>query len=199
MPIFAPTNSNLLFKLSNQTTMELKGSKTEQNLQTAFAGESQAHTKYLYYASRAKKDGYVQMSKIFEETAKNEKEHAKIWFKYLHGGAVPATEVNLADAAAGENYEWTDMYDGFAKVAREEGFDEIAERFEMVGAIEKEHEARYRRLLDNIEGKRVFSREGDCVWQCSNCGHIVIGKQAPEECPVCAHPQSYFELRAENY
>ncbi|MBR6925700.1 MAG: ferritin-like domain-containing protein, partial [Bacteroidaceae bacterium] len=163
--------------------MELKGSKTEQNLQTAFAGESQAHTKYLYYASRAKKDGYVQMSKIFEETAKNEKEHAKIWFKYLHGGAVPATEVNLADAAAGENYEWTDMYDGFAKVAREEGFDEIAERFEMVGAIEKEHEARYRRLLDNIEGKRVFSREGDCVWQCSNCGHIVIGKQAPEECP----------------
>ncbi|MBR7028155.1 MAG: rubrerythrin family protein [Bacteroidaceae bacterium] len=179
--------------------MELKGSKTEQNLQTAFAGESQAHTKYLYYASRAKKDGYVQMSKIFEETAKNEKEHAKIWFKYLHGGAVPATEVNLADAAAGENYEWTDMYDGFAKVAREEGFDEIAERFEMVGAIEKEHEARYRRLLDNIEGKRVFSREGDCVWQCSNCGHIVIGKQAPEECPVCAHPQSYFELRAENY
>ena len=179
--------------------MELEGSKTEQNLQTAFAGESQAHTKYLYYASRAKKDGYVQMSKIFEETAKNEKEHAKIWFKYLHGGAVPATEVNLADAAAGENYEWTDMYDGFAKVAREEGFDEIAERFEMVGAIEKEHEARYRRLLDNIEGKRVFSREGDCVWQCSNCGHIVIGKQAPEECPVCAHPQSYFELRAENY
>ena len=179
--------------------MELKGSKTEQNLQTAFAGEPQAHTKYLYYASRAKKDGYVQMSKIFEETAKNEKEHAKIWFKYLHGGAVPATEVNLADAAAGENYEWTDMYDGFAKVAREEGFDEIAERFEMVGAIEKEHEARYRRLLDNIEGKRVFSREGDCVWQCSNCGHIVIGKQAPEECPVCAHPQSYFELRAENY
>ena len=179
--------------------MELKGTKTEKNLQTAFAGESQAHTKYLYYASRAKKDGYVQMSKIFEETAKNEKEHAKIWFKYLHGGAVPATEVNLADAAAGENYEWTDMYDGFAKTAREEGFDEIAERFEMVGAIEKEHEARYRRLLDNIEGKRVFSREGDCVWQCSNCGHIVIGKQAPEECPVCAHPQSYFELRAENY
>lgn len=178
---------------------ELKGSRTEQNLQTAFAGESQAHTKYLYYASRAKKDGFVQMSRIFEETAKNEKEHAKIWFKYLHGGAVPATEANLADAAAGENYEWTDMYAGFAKIAREEGFDEIAERFEMVGAIEKEHEERYRRLLDNIEQKRVFTREGDCVWQCSNCGHIVIGKQAPEECPVCAHPQSYFELRAENY
>ena len=178
---------------------ELKGSRTEQNLQTAFAGESQAHTKYLYYASRAKKDGYVQIGKIFEETAKNEKEHAKIWFKYLHGGAVPATELNLADAAAGENYEWTDMYDGFAKIAREEGFDEIAERFEMVGAIEKEHEERYRRLLDNVEKKRVFSREGDCVWQCSNCGHIVIGKQAPEECPVCSHPKSYFELRAENY
>ncbi|MBQ7634093.1 MAG: rubrerythrin family protein, partial [Bacteroidaceae bacterium] len=165
---------------------ELKGSRTEQNLQTAFAGESQAHTKYLYYASRAKKDGFVQMSRIFEETAKNEKEHAKIWFKYLHGGAVPATEANLADAAAGENYEWTDMYAGFAKIAREEGFDEIAERFEMVGAIEKEHEERYRRLLNNIEQKRVFTREGDCVWQCSNCGHIVIGKQAPEECPVCA-------------
>ena len=178
---------------------ELKGSRTEQNLQTAFAGESQAHTKYLYYASRAKKDGFVQMSRIFEETAKNEKEHAKIWFKYLHGGAVPATEANLADAAAGENYEWTDMYAGFAKIAREEGFDEIAERFEMVGAIEKEHEERYRRLLNNIEQKRVFTREGDCVWQCSNCGHIVIGKQAPEECPVCAHPQSYFELRAEHY
>lgn len=178
---------------------ELKGSRTEQNLQTAFAGESQAHTKYLYYASRAKKDGFVQMSRIFEETAKNEKEHAKIWFKYLHGGAVPATEANLADAAAGENYEWTDMYAGFAKIAREEGFDEIAERFEMVGAIEKEHEERYRRLLNNIEQKRVFTREGDCVWKCSNCGHIVIGKQAPEECPVCAHPQSYFELRAENY
>lgn len=178
---------------------ELKGSRTEQNLQTAFAGESQAHTKYLYYASRAKKDGFVQIGKIFEETAKNEKEHAKLWFKYLHGGSVPTTTRNLADAAAGENYEWTDMYDNFAKIAREEGFDEIAERFEQVGAIEKEHEERYRRLLDNVEQKRVFSREGDCVWQCSNCGHIIIGKQAPEKCPVCAHPQSYFELRAENY
>ncbi len=178
---------------------ELKGSKTEQNLQTAFAGESQAHTKYLYYASRAKKDGYVQMSKIFEETAKNEKEHAKLWFKYLHGGAVPNTEANLADAAAGENYEWTDMYAGFAKTAHEEGFEEIATRFELVAAIEKQHEERYRRLLGNIEGKRVFTREGDCVWQCSNCGHIVIGKQAPEVCPTCAHPQSYFELYKENY
>ena len=178
---------------------ELKGTKTEQNLMTAFAGESQAHTKYLYYASRAKKDGYVQMSGIFEETAKNEKEHAKIWFKLLHGGSVPATTVNLADAAAGENYEWTDMYAQFAKEAREEGFNDIAEKFEMVGAIEKEHEERYRKLLKNIEDEVVFSREGDCVWQCSNCGHIVIGKKAPEECPVCNHPQSYFQIRPENY
>lgn len=178
---------------------ELKGTKTEQNLMTAFAGESQAHTKYLYYASRAKKDGYVQMSGIFEETAKNEKEHAKIWFKLLHGGSVPATTVNLADAAAGENYEWTDMYAQFAKEAREEGFIDIAEKFEMVGAIEKEHEERYRKLLKNIEDQVVFSREGDCVWQCSNCGHIVIGKKAPEECPVCNHPQSYFQIRPENY
>ncbi len=178
---------------------ELKGTKTEQNLMTAFAGESQAHTKYLYYASRAKKDGYVQMSGIFEETAKNEKEHAKIWFKLLHGGSVPATTVNLADAAAGENYEWTDMYAQFAKEAREEGFNDIAEKFEMVGAIEKEHEERYRKLLKNIEDQVVFSREGDCVWQCSNCGHIVIGKKAPEECPVCNHPQSYFQIRPENY
>ena len=178
---------------------ELKGTKTEQNLMTAFAGESQAHTKYLYYASRAKKDGYVQMSGIFEETAKNEKEHAKIWFKLLHGGSVPATTVNLADAAAGKNYEWTDMYAQFAKEAREEGFNDIAEKFEMVGAIEKEHEERYRKLLKNIEDQVVFSREGDCVWQCSNCGHIVIGKKAPEECPVCNHPQSYFQIRPENY
>ncbi len=177
----------------------LSGTKTERNLQTAFAGESQAHTKYLYFASRAKKDGYVQISKIFEETARNEKEHAKIWFKYLNGGAVPSTTENLAAAAAGENYEWTDMYAGFAKTAREEGFEEIAERFEMVGVIERDHEERYRRLLNNVEKRRVFSRDGDCVWQCSNCGHIVIGRQAPEMCPVCAHPQSYFELRAENY
>lgn len=178
---------------------ELKGTKTEQNLVAAFAGESQAHTKYQYFASKAKKDGYEQMAHIFEETSRNEKEHAKLWFKYLHGGAVPSTEENLADAAAGENYEWTDMYATFAKEAREEGFEEIAAKFEMVGAIEKAHEERYRRLLCNIEEGLVFSREGDCVWQCSNCGHIVIGKKAPEVCPVCNHPQSYFELRAENY
>ena len=179
--------------------MELKGSQTEKNLQIAFAGEAQAHTKYQYYSSKAKKDGYVQMANIFAETAKNEKEHAKLWFKYLHGGAVPATTVNLADAAEGENYERTDMYATFAKVAHEEGFEEIATKFEMVAAIEKNHEERYRKLLKNIEDSVVFSREGDCVWQCSNCGHIVVGKKAPELCPVCAHPQSDFELHAENY
>ena len=178
---------------------ELKGTQTEKNLQIAFAGESQAHTKYQYYASKAKKDGYVQMANIFEETAHNEKEHAKIWFKLLHGGAIPGTEANLADAAEGENYEWTDMYAGFAKTAREEGFPEIADKFEMVGAIEKHHEERYRKLLKNIVDAVVFSRDGDCVWQCSNCGHIVIGNKAPEICPVCAHPQSYFQLNAENY
>ena len=176
----------------------LKGTKTEQNLQTAFAGESQAHTKYLYYASKAKKDGYVQMAAIFEETARNEKEHAKIWFKLLHDG-MPDTPDNLADAAAGENYEWTDMYAGFAREAREEGFDAIAAKFEMVAAIEKEHEERYRKLLQNINDRKVFSKDGDCVWQCSNCGHIVIGRQAPQVCPVCDHPQSYFQVRAENY
>ena len=179
--------------------MELKGSKTEANLQAAFAGESQAHTKYQYYASKAKKDGYVQISNIFLETAKNEKEHAKLWFKYLHDGDVPDTLTNLNDAADGENYEWTDMYDEFAKVADEEGFTEIAEKFRMVGAIEKEHEERYRKLLANIEGGLVFSREGDTIWQCSNCGHVHIGKQAPEVCPVCNHPQSYFQIKAENY
>jgi rubrerythrin len=177
---------------------ELKGTKTEQNLMAAFAGESQAHTKYLYYASKAKKDGYVQMASLFEETAKNEKEHAKLWFKLLHGG-MPSTPENLADAAAGENYEWTDMYAGFARVAEEEGFPEIAAKFEMVGAIEKEHEERYRKLLSNIEKAIVFSRDGDVIWQCSNCGHIVIGKEAPGICPVCDHPQSYFQLRAENF
>ena len=177
---------------------ELKGCKTEKNLLVAFAGESQAHTKYLYYASKAKKDGYVQIGALFEETAKNEKEHAKIWFKLLNGG-MPSTPENLKDAAAGENYEWTDMYAGFAKTAREEGFDHIAELFDGVAAIEKEHEERYRKLLANIEGGLVFSRDGDMVWQCMNCGHIVIGKKAPEVCPVCAHPQSYFCLRAENY
>ena len=167
--------------------MELKGSKTEANLQAAFAGESQARNKYSYYASKAKKDGYVQIANIFEETAANEKEHAKIWFKLLHGGSVPSTIENLKDAADGENYEWTDMYETFAKEAREEGFDEIAYLFEEVGKIEKEHEERYRKLLSNIEGGLVFSKEGDSIWQCSNCGHIAVGKNAPEKCPVCAH------------
>ena len=179
--------------------MELQGSKTWENLQTAFAGESQAHTKYQYYASKAKAEGYVQISNIFLETSKNEKEHAKLWFKYLHEGEVPDTVTNLNDAADGENYEWTDMYDEFAKVAEEEGFKEIAAKFRMVGAIEKHHEERYRKLIGNIEGGLVFSRDGDRTWICSNCGHIVIGSKAPEICPVCAHPKSYFELRAENY
>ena len=179
--------------------MELKGSKTEKNLQAAFAGESQAHTKYLYYASRAKKDGYVQIGKIFEETAGNEKEHAKIWFKLLHDGAVPPTEVNLADAASGENFEWTDMYKEFSATAREEGFDEIAGLFEKVGAIEKTHEERYRKLLGKVKEAVVFTSENDAIWECSNCGHIVIGKAAPETCPVCNHPRSYFQVKAENY
>ncbi len=178
---------------------DLKGTKTEQNLMTAFAGESQARNKYTYYASKAKKDGYVQIASIFEETANNEKEHAKIWFKLLHGGAVASTEENLADAAAGENYEWTDMYATFAKEAREEGFDEIADKFEMVGAIEKHHEERYLKLLDNVKSKIVFTKDGDCIWQCSNCGHICVGKEAPEVCPVCDHPKSYFQLLAQNY
>ena len=179
--------------------MELKGSKTEANLQAAFAGESQAHTKYQYYASKAKKEGYVQIASIFEETSRNEKEHAKIWFKLLHGDEIPATLDNLADAANGENFEWTDMYAGFAATAREEGFTKIACLFEMVGKIEKEHEARYRKLIENIEGGLVFSRDGDAIWQCSNCGHIVVGPKAPGICPVCAHPQAYFEIKAENY
>ena len=179
--------------------MELKGSKTEKNLMEAFAGESQARNKYTYYASKAKKDGFVQIANLFEETAANEKEHAKIWFKYLHGGAVPGTIENLADAAAGENFEWTDMYARMAKEAREEGFEEIAIKFEMVGAIEKHHEERYRKLLANINDKKVFSKDGDVIWQCSNCGHIVIGPAAPEVCPVCDHPQSYFQVLAENY
>jgi rubrerythrin len=179
--------------------MELKGSKTEKNLMAAFAGESQAHTKYLYYASKAKKDGYVQMANLFEETALNEKEHAKIWFKLLHEGDVPDTMANLKDAANGENYEWTDMYATFAKEAQEEGFTRIAKLFEMVAKIEKEHEERYRKLLKNIEDGVVFSKENDAVWQCANCGHIVIGKKAPQICPVCEHPQSYFQVRAENY
>ena len=177
---------------------DLKGTKTEANLMAAFAGESQARNKYTYYASKAKKDGYVQIASIFEETANNEKEHAKIWFKLLHGG-IPGTLENLADAAAGENYEWTEMYDQMAKDAREEGFDHIADLFEQVGKIEKEHEERYRKLIENIEGGLVFSRDNDRIWQCSNCGHIVVGKKAPEVCPVCAHPQSYFQIKAENY
>lgn len=181
------------------TEQNLKGTKTEKNLLAAFAGESQANTKYRYYASKAKKDGYVQIGQLFEETADNEKEHAKIWFKLLHGGDMPGTVENLKDAAAGENYEWTDMYAEFAREAREEGFNRIAYLFEAVGAIEKEHEARYRKLLDNIEGGLVFSRDGDTIWKCANCGHIVIGPKAPEICPVCAHPQSYFEIKAENY
>ena len=177
----------------------LKGTKTEKNLQEAFAGESQAHAKYQYYASKAKKDGYVQIAALFEETAANEKEHAKIWFKLLHDGAVGPTAENLEDAAQGENYEWTDMYPSFAKEAREEGFEQIAALFEAVAAIEKEHEERYRKLLANVQGGLVFSRDEDQIWQCSNCGHIVVGKKAPEVCPVCAHPQSYFQIKAENY
>ena len=178
---------------------ELKGTKTEKNLMEAFAGESQAHTKYLYYASKAKKEGYVQISNLFTETALNEKEHAKLWFKYLHGGEVPSTTQNLEDAANGENFEWTDMYERMAKEAEEEGFNEIAAKMRMVGAIEKHHEERYRQLLKNINDEIVFSREGDVIWQCSNCGHIVIGKKAPQICPVCNHPQSYFQIEARNY
>ena len=178
--------------------MNLKGSKTEANLQTAFAGESQACVKYQYYASKAKKDGYVQIADIFEETSRNEKEHAKLWFKLLHDG-VPATTVNLADAADGENYEWTDMYAAFAREAREEGFDAIANLFEGVGKVEQAHEERYRKLLANVEGGLVFSRDEDQIWQCGNCGHIVIGKKSPEVCPVCAHPQAYFQIKPENY
>ena len=182
-----------------KTEKDLKGTKTEKNLQEAFAGESMARNKYTYFASKAKKDGFVQIAALFEETAANEKEHAKIWYKYLNGGAVSDTATNLADAAAGENFEWTDMYARMAREAREEGFEEIARKFEMVGAIEKHHEERYRRLLKNIEDKVVFSKEGDVIWQCSNCGHIVVGKEAPEVCPVCDHPQSYFQVLAENY
>jgi rubrerythrin len=178
---------------------ELKGTKTEKNLMEAFAGESQARNKYTYYASKAKKDGYVQIAAIFEETANQEKEHAKLWFKHLQGGAVKGTIENLEDAAAGENFEWTDMYKRMAQEAREEGFDEIAAQMEGVAAIEKLHEERYLKLLNNIKEGIVFSREGDTIWQCSNCGHVVIGKKAPEMCPVCNHPQAYFQIKAENY
>ncbi len=178
--------------------MDLKGSKTEANLQTAFAGESMARNKYTYYASKAKKDGYEQIAELFEATANNEKEHAKLWFKLLHNG-IGATEENLLDAAQGENYEWTDMYANFAKEARAEGFDKIADLFEGVAAVEKEHEARYRKLLGNIKDGIVFSRDGDMIWECGNCGHIHVGPQAPELCPVCAHPKSHFRIRATNY
>ncbi len=179
--------------------MELKGSKTEQNLMAAFAGESQARNKYTYFASKAKKDGYEQIAAIFEETANNEKEHAKMWFKLLEGGEIKSTEDNLKAAAEGENYEWTDMYKGFAETAKEEGFDHIAYLFEEVAKIEKEHEERYKKLLKNIEDELVFSSDGDTIWICRNCGHIVIGKSAPKVCPVCSHPQSYFERKANNY
>ena len=177
----------------------LKGTKTEANLWTAFAGESQARNKYTYFASKAKKEGFVQIAALFEETANNEKEHAKIWFKLLHGGAVPSTEENLLAAAEGENYEWTDMYAEFAKVAREEGFDDIAALFDGVAAIEKEHEERYRALFSNVKNNTVFAKKGGATWKCANCGHTVFDKEAPDVCPVCAHPQAYFEVRAENY
>ena len=179
--------------------MELKGSRTEKNLWEAFAGESQARNKYTYFASKAKKDGYQQIAAIFEETAQNEKEHAKIWYKLLNGGEIPTTEENLQAAANGENYEYTDMYVRMAKEAKEEGFDNIAYLFEEVGKIEKEHEARFLELLNNIKDEVVFSKDGEKIWKCRNCGHIVIGKEAPEICPVCQHPKAYFEIKAENY
>jgi len=179
--------------------MDLKGSKTEKNLEAAFAGESQARNKYTYFASQAKKEGYEQIADIFLETAENEKEHAKLWFKYLHGGAVPTTEENLAAAAAGENFEWTDMYKKMAEEAREEGFLEIAAKFELVGKIEAKHEERYLKLLDNVKGGKVFISQDVVVWKCRNCGHLVIGKEAPKICPTCNHPQAYFELRATNF
>ena len=179
--------------------MELKGSRTEQNLLTAFAGESQARNKYTYCASVAKKEGYEQIAEIFLETAGNEKEHAELWFKALHGNKIPDTATNLLDAAEGENYEWTEMYEEFAKVADEEGFTEIAAKFRGIGAIEKEHEARFRRLLENVENGEVFKRGSITIWKCRNCGHIVVGTEAPKVCPVCNHAQSYFEVKAENY
>ena len=175
------------------------GTQTEKNLEAAFAGESQARNKYTYYASRAKKDGYEQIAALFLKTADNEKEHAKMWFKELHDGAVPDTVTNLNDAADGENYEWTDMYEGFAKTAEEEGFKDLAAKFRMVGEIEKHHEERYRALLKNVEAQEVFQKSEVKVWECRNCGHIVVGTKAPQLCPVCAHPQSYFEVHAENY
>ena len=178
---------------------ELKGTKTEKNLMDAFAGESQARNKYTYFASKAKAEGYEQIAAIFLETADNEKEHAKMWFKLLNGGDVPTTTENLKAAAEGENFEWTDMYERMAKEAKEEGFDRIAYLFEAVGKIEKEHEERYKKLLENVEGDLVVSKDGDKIWKCRNCGHICIGKQAPEVCPVCSHPKAFFEIKAENY
>ncbi|MBR1468806.1 MAG: rubrerythrin family protein [Prevotella sp.] len=178
---------------------DLKGTKTERNLMEAFAGESMARNKYTYFASKAKKEGYEQIAALFEETAANEKEHAKMWFKLLEGGAVKSTAENLKAAAEGENYEWTDMYDRMAQEAEEEGFPEIAKKMRGVAAVEKEHEERYRKLLQNVEEEIVFSRDGDRIWKCRNCGHIVVGKKAPKVCPVCDHPQAYFELKAENY
>lgn len=191
--------SNDKVSTKGEKKMELKGSKTEKNLQTAFAGESQARNKYTYYASKAKKEGYEQIAALFLETADNEKEHAKLWFKLLHDGEVPTTEINLADAANGENYEWTDMYSTMAKEAKEEGFDHIAFLFEEVAKIEKTHEERYRKLLNNVKEGLVFSKDGETIWECANCGHIAIGKKAPTVCPVCAHPQAYFKVRATNY
>ncbi|MGI6735724.1 MAG: rubrerythrin [Anaerovoracaceae bacterium] len=176
---------------------DLKGTKTLENLMTAFAGESQARNKYTYYASQAKKDGYVQIQKIFEETANNEKEHAKLWFKLAQG--IGTTEENLLDAAAGEHYEWTEMYKEMAETAREEGFPEIAAQMEGVAAIEKEHETRYRKLAENVKNGKVFAKDEEVVWQCANCGHLVVGREAPETCPVCHHPQAYFQVKPENY
>jgi len=184
-------------RMKEEAIMDLKGSRTEKNLWAAFAGESQARNKYTYFASKAKKEGYMQIANLFLETADNEKEHAKIWFKLLNG--IGTTEENLLAAAQGENYEWTDMYAQFAREAREEGFEDIAVLFDGVAAIEKEHEERYRKLLANVKDGLVFSRDGDKIWQCGNCGHIVIGREAPEVCPVCAHPQAYFQIKAENY
>lgn len=185
--------------MASRSIKELKGTKTEKNLEEAFAGESMARNKYTYFASKARKDGFEQIADIFEETAANEKEHAKMWYKYLNGGTISNTETNLQSAAEGENYEWTDMYSRMAEEARAEGFTDIAEKFEGVAAIEKEHENRYRKLLANVRDKKVFSKDGDAVWQCANCGHIVIGKEAPRVCPVCSHAQSYFQVKAENY
>lgn len=203
--VFPSPPMSLYSKVSAETAerrrrkMELKGSRTEKNLQTAFAGESQARNKYTYFASKAKKEGYEQIAAIFLETAENEKEHAKLWFKYLEGGDIKSTQENLKAAAEGENYEWTDMYAEFAKVAEEEGFKEIAAKFRGVAAIEKHHEERYLALLKNVEEGLVFSRDGEMIWKCRNCGHIVVGKKAPGICPVCNHPQAYFELVGQNY